>query len=1789
MAKHKAPASLTGGKGFNFEDLVAGRFLLDMLAGLRSIGPEYGRIIEVHWQVRDAGWLLDDLALTLETDGLRRTVAMSVKSHRQVTRAGFPDSFVTAAWEQWLGTESTVIAEGRDLLGLVTGKLANEVWEAWETLATEANGTSPERMVARLQDHVDSEEKSQSSRIERALFSSMRCPESLCGQGGTDQNATVRLIRHIRLWHFDFEDKPSRDEARAVSDCQHVLRSAEVNEAESLWKALLGIAAESRGQGGSLTLPGLLHALRDRFALRDYPDHRSDWETIHTISSEMESDMRTDVGGLVSLARIQESDEVRLALERDRVCLLVGPSGCGKSGLAKLVRLRHYPRVVWPPLTAIAGAGHLSEFHRQIGLTHPLSDLLKSSANRCLLVFDSIERYSDTSLRIVGRILRELYESQSGHVHVLLTTQPDGAARAIEELSRLSGRVLPKPIVVGGPSDGEVLRIAAGVSGLPWATIHRDLLPLLKNLKILDWVVLAAQVGAAPQGSEPVALGRLIDFVWERWVERGEAGFTHGAMLQTLGDLEAQTLSPGVPIASLDYDQSQALNELQHLDLIRVRSERVLFAHDLLGDWARLRALLGEDPVSVSSLRSKAALPRWHAALRLYARNLLDTAEGAQRWRQIADEAPDGSNEGQLLRDAFLEAVIVAENSRQLLEIIWPAITANGGKLLNQLLDRFLYVATVPDRRFLELAGEERRDARVAAAFRSPFWPYWGSMLNTLWRHHEAVIEQAPLLAAQICRMWLEKMPWEFEAGRAFPWREQATDLALAIAREVQAQDEEGRWHGDELERTAYEAALLAASDRPEEASAVALELCRRRPLRPDIQERAASARQEAERLRREAERQEDPEVARRRRRSLLATRRLDGPLREPWPDGPRSRVPEPFQEACLDGQYLLPLIVRRPDVALEVLLAVCIEEPKREDPFGGSELFDTHGVEHWHGGYPPLYFRGPFLHLLRESPEHGLSFVLRLVNFATHRWVESERRHAVLHYDRQLTEEELGIRVRTGQVERHWLGDSRVFRWYLDWPLDSRVLSCALMALEKWLDEQLEKGANVDDTLNRILAESESVAFGGLLLDVGKRRPESFVGPLRSLLTAWELYYWDQQTALERRSGNPGMIGWWGQPQELVELARAWFMAPHRTRLLLEIAVRLLLTREDLQSFFQEIRQSWSAMLDEQGEPRNLRLLVERLTRENYSAHEQVEGAFTFEWPEDLRDDNEQAVEAANEQMQFITFPVSCRQILDGQKQIQTAELPFFWDQLMAITAMEPQGSEDESDFRCRQRDAVCGGIAVLICLHGEWLRDDAQRAEWCRAYLVDAVTAPSMRREFDTPNSAGDWHWDVFLGEAGIALLAEDTNDSLARTLVALGVTAYHHGAVRRTMRRAFELRARIGEEFNRVKAMALLWSGIHALARRSHQLDTDTERWRNREERLLGAFIDGRLPCVHGLLVRVNRWAARAMDRLERKRFSDRPRASGRPSGRRPPRELRREPPAIDVEVLRAAFDWVNLHAASSPAERSEMQDFLHDILDVTLRGIEQPEDVRWQEMEGPKYEFDQWLLDKVARGVATTCTAAERAAFWRPLLDLGRPGHRWIEQFFWAWFIGGLQASDDPSGFSARWTEMVEYALAHPLWDPAQVGTHDLDEMVSEMLGFGFGIRAFADDGRFATELVKMKVLYQRAAAKWFHMGRVANGFAAFVSRPCATPLLKAGVTWLHDSLRQLDEDGYAWRQRDIEENLVGALQECWRRHSTDVKAEGELRSAFLGLINMLCARGNHAALVLRDEVGSQCSQ
>jgi hypothetical protein len=254
-------------------------------------------------------------------------------------------------------------------------------------------------------------------------------------------------------------------------------------------------------------------------------------------------------------------------------------------------------------------------------------------------------------------------------------------------------------------------------------------------------------------------LTSLIDILWEDWVKRGgddKHGRAH--VLQTIAIQEADKLSNGVPSHSLGYSEQQALPGLETSSLVRVKDERVAFTHDLLGDWARLRVLIGDSPITSASSRDRAQSPRWHKAIRLFGQRILEQAvDGTEQRRACINNVPNEPPSAALMRDLFLESLFLATNASELLERTWAILISNGGALLRRLLDRFLYVATLPDTQLLALSGDQDDAVRLEHAFRVPYWPYWGPVLAALHTHRDDVVRHAPYQTARLVAFGCEQ------------------------------------------------------------------------------------------------------------------------------------------------------------------------------------------------------------------------------------------------------------------------------------------------------------------------------------------------------------------------------------------------------------------------------------------------------------------------------------------------------------------------------------------------------------------------------------------------------------------------------------------------------------------------------------------------------------------------------------------------------------------------------------------------------------------------------------------------------------------------------------------------------------------------------------------------------------------------------------------------------------------------------------------------------------------------
>ena len=254
---------------------------------------------------------------------------------------------------------------------------------------------------------------------------------------------------------------------------------------------------------------------------------------------------------------------------------------------------------------------------------------------------------------------------------------------------------------------------------------------------------------------------------------------------------------PSVPADDFNASELATLESLAADRLcIQVPGDRIAFAHDLYGDWARLRVLLNQRGDLPKFLRDRHESPLWHRALRLLGIHLLEHSGGVAEWKSVLTSFT--TDEMGVAHDVLLEAPLFAVNARKLLDAVMPDLIANDGKLLRRLLTRFLAFATVPDLQMVAFAHAIGMDANAArATYRVPHWPYWVDVLAFLHAHRDAVLGAAPSELARIVEMWLSFVP---KQGIR---RSEAAELAVMLGRHALS--------GRDVSRTAAQQASASA------------------------------------------------------------------------------------------------------------------------------------------------------------------------------------------------------------------------------------------------------------------------------------------------------------------------------------------------------------------------------------------------------------------------------------------------------------------------------------------------------------------------------------------------------------------------------------------------------------------------------------------------------------------------------------------------------------------------------------------------------------------------------------------------------------------------------------------------------------------------------------------------------------------------------------------------------------------------------------------------------------------
>lgn len=1413
-------------------------------------------------------------------------------------------------------------------------------------------------------------------------------------------------------------------------------------------------------------------------------------------------------------------------------------------------------------------AADFGAFEITLQLRNPFAELLGQETSQSpLVIIDGLDRlYSDHAFRNVATLLRVVTgERPTTPWRILAVCQLQEWPRTLDALQRAGAPATRWSIHdARAPQPSELRPVREAVPALGRLLLQPRVGALFTNLKLLDLVVRRIEGGAQVDASSWVGESSVADWFWRAEIDRGQDRLARGQCARSLASLQADRLLASVPVEAIEAGSLSAAQSLTADQLlVQMPGDRLAFAHDLYGDWARLRILLNHRTDLTIFLKDRHQSPLWHRAIRLFGIHLLEHENGAAEWKRLMSSFSDGGMT--VVQDLLLEAPAFAMNAGSLLNSVFPDLVAGEGALLSRLLTRFLAFATVPDEHLLERARADGMDDNAArAALRRPHWPYWLDVLAVLHTHRDDALRVAAPDVARIVEMWLECL-----SPGSIRRREAAVLGVMLGRRALDTGDAYSERASREDRKRFYKCALLAAAELPDDVADLAKIAAERisRPL-PEGGNDAPLPRA----------------------RSLFGT----GVMRGPWPDGPLVRVDDAFRSVVLDGRSIQILYRVRPAVAREVILATLIEAPY-EVRWGGGRMqagkLDLVDDLRWQ---PSFFTHGPFLACLRENFVEGLELVMRLVEFATERsneyatqeldeWraqaaaagqSEAEIEEAAKHTPRQQ------LVLSDGARELMFFGDEGSYGWSAGLtsprgfsPLPPPAVASALMALEQYFYQRMDAGQDVAAEVTTTLQRSRSVAPLGVLCDLGKRQPQLFSGPLRALLSAPEIYSWELTKTLQGRSHL--MIGAFNQGQLFSELANEFNDLGHRKRDMRNVALDCLLRSEEMQTFFAMVRQWWkkrrtdgeqliemAGQLDLWLDPANYQM------RED-PTHRRILVNVALERVQAERSNERQAV---TDRMLVISFPVSCREILD-KRQVQTdTQLEELWQAWMHIRELAKAGPAlpgGEERFGDEYVNAITGGIAMFLW-HGDWLSRHTNRREEVEGALESLVSGdPPALGGFRSEHDDSTWTWDCFLAEAAAMLWARNPRDARWRLLVAEMVFAEKYAAMRLLFTRCAEHRATLGDDLGRLRRLALDWAHVRDRvdvlrnwqamvtnqgSQADERLENEIDSW---IEEATASFVDGTLAPLDGGW---NRFG-------EASRFSeiDVLRDGGADSR------------LMDFHVVRCSHEWLPLpNAALSPEERTAVLQFWRVAVDVVAARPRAA--LGKDELQYPD-EDERWVIERVAAAVLQLRPNENAAQLWTPIVDLHSGAYSWPETFLNALHRCALSAEQTPATYGSLVRQIVLRACADGAggrrwpWN---------GEVWDALLGFDWLV-----DGLWADRHAGHVVAIRDVIFHWMENapqeGRRLGRFARWLSTPAAAPIRLDTLSWFRGRL-QADVGHSYWRDEHTENDLAKLLNAVWDQDQHRLHSAPDAFAAFRGLLAWLVERQNARGLELQGRIG-----
>lgn len=1298
----------TGGGGVTFEQLVGASYLVSLLAGDIPRGLDWGIIKTVQFQHRWSGCLLDDVIIT-STDGDReRKLALQVKHDLTFSDSVSNTPFarvIEDCWKTLNGSLGWQFNQDTDRVGVGLGVYQNKIDKHFKPLLEWARTSkdSPEFLRKVSLPTFSSQEKQEYLQIIRNLLIKAK------GSNITDDELW-RFLKCLVVIHFDLENTGSRDSIHCWNRLLDQIENRDEEQAKSLFNALTSIVAEYARSAGSIDASTLREKIPSLIALKGQQNFISDLNHLRKHSDTVLESIRDNIGYNVRLPRTKIVNQLEASINENEIVVITGEPMVGKSVLLRLLvnRLRSEGEIIALSVERLSGAT-LENFLHNIHIQNDFQNILSavgSAPFRCILI-DGLERVIDEDKRrvlndliIEIRKYNEFILAKGGHQDncwkIVFTCRQLEAINVLlhlETRKSLFDKSL-KFVEVGSLSDEEVEEVVIQLPKLKDLASQDHLKDILSRPLILDILTLP-DISLPPEAVPPTLTETwLLDWFWKEVVRLADklrpGRGDPGKREQLLFHIAMQSLR-GNKLVDISGDMdSEAVSGLVS-DRVLVKEDNYLrFTHDVFEDWTLTKLLLHHKNDIPRFLLQTGEPLRLAKAFRLYASRLLELERSPSAWLSLLANLEDESSLSPRWYQIALTALLFSPLLEEILPQIEPHLFEKEGTLLNKLLNALRKICVQPSPTTYALFGDLPQ-AELEKYLAYLTIPIWRQWIPVI----QLVIQNLDNLSDKGILEFsyiTEKWMTNTEGNQLF--RKEISELSLNLLNSRFLKMNQG--------------SILKSSLKYEEQEQVRKNLVKSvlwaADCLPD---------------------QVDDFV----KQKALRTRENEN---------------YGFEELILEEGWI-PLCKHLPKTIVNILEAILCKKIE-PDRFGGyHHLFMDLGIgfTKWN---PPTYLKGPFLGLLRLHSDEGLDLIHRVTNHATQCWKMREE----LEWGRKPIPQTIKLKSGTIKV---W-GDEHVYHWYRYPSAVPDAITCALMALEYWMDEQLKNGVPPKELFEKVLQATKSVAVVGVCSSVAlanEKLCREAIIPILENPVFWKMDIY-RLTQDMRAESSVNMFSTYfslghskADYKILLDLAKQ----PHRKLDIRSFVLPILLSgsedaRQRLQNAIRAFPDNPPLVFEHEKEDKYLvqerietcKIWAAQAERENYEIFEtEVKGqiGIRFKLPAGLEKQKKDKSKIIKERNNLYTFQGWSMNLLDKGEVGQAFTIESAMQYAKSLIrrdnpSYQPKNFLEDSEQRAQ---AIAAFASALVIQKWQWVKKN-NYVSWCREQLLIAAKRPEPPAEF-------------------------------------------------------------------------------------------------------------------------------------------------------------------------------------------------------------------------------------------------------------------------------------------------------------------------------------------------------------------------------------------------------------------------------------------------------------------------